>query len=234
MDFIDKINELKNIVTNDRKSIECDYIITDTTYKRFLVGSKGDVVAASKKMIEFLKWRVVEKPESLTLDDNGILLEQQKEFSYIYKTDKFDRPVIYIETKKYDKNNRNINDIKKYVIWQIESVLKQTNPDEEKIVVLFDLSEFSLIKTMDYEVVKLFVNILQNNYDEILGLGIIINSPWIFAACWKIIRPWLDPTTAAKIVFSNPHEVTDVIPIENQPDFLQKQQNNEKMIPSVH
>jgi hypothetical protein len=29
----------------------------------------------------------------------------------------------------------------------------------------------------------------------------VINSPFLFSACWAIIRPWLDPVTAAKVGF---------------------------------
>ena len=175
-------------------------------------------------MIEYLKWREIEKPENIDSNDDGVKTEYNKGYSILYKTDKLERPVLYVQCSKYDKNNRILENVKKFVIWEMEiAVFQLSKPEDEKIVVLFDLLEFSLVKTMDYEVVKMFINILQNNYDEILGLGIIVNSPWIFSACWKIIKPWLDPATAAKIRFMNIEEVTEVIEPECMPDFLLKQ-----------
>ena len=175
-------------------------------------------------MIDMLKWREIEKPENINSNDDGVKTEYNKGYSIIYKTDKLERPVLYVQCNKYDKNNRILDNVKKFVIWEMEiAVYQLSKPEDEKIVVLFDLLDFSLIKTMDYEVVKMFIHILQNNYDEILGLGIIINSPWIFSACWKIIKPWLDPVTAAKIRFMNIEEVTELIEPNNLPEFLRKQ-----------
>ena len=54
---------------------------------------------------------------------------------------------------------------------------------------------------MDYDAVKLIVNILQYNYPETLSVGLILNAPMLFSACWAVIKPWLDPVTAAKCVF---------------------------------
>jgi hypothetical protein len=73
------------------------------------------------------------------------------------------------------------------MIYTIEESLKLSIPTEEKITVLFDLSEFGFY-CMDYDAVKMFINILQFNYPEILGLAFIINSPFIFSACWMVCR----------------------------------------------
>lgn len=54
---------------------------------------------------------------------------------------------------------------------------------------------------MDYDAVKLIVNILQYNYPETLSVALILNAPMLFSACWAVIKPWLDPVTAAKCVF---------------------------------
>jgi len=54
---------------------------------------------------------------------------------------------------------------------------------------------------MDYDVVKMLVNILQFNYPDTLHVALVINAPYLFSACWAIIRPWLDPVTAAKALF---------------------------------
>ena len=36
-------------------------------------------------------------------------------------------------------------------------------------------------------------------YPETLNKHFIINAPWVFTGVWSMIRPWLDPVTAAKI-----------------------------------
>lgn len=90
--------------------------------------------------------------------------------------------------------------MQKFIIFTLESAMKATVPTEEKLVIVFDLTGFSMA-CMDYDVVKMLVNILQYNYPEVLHVALIVNAPLIFSACWLIIRPWLDPVTAAKAMF---------------------------------
>ena len=69
---------------------------------------------------------------------------------------------------------------------------------------------------MDYEALKMLVDILQYNYPEILSCALIMNSPIIFTACWQIIKLWIDPVTAAKCIFLKPsqlHEYIDIVEI---------------------
>ena len=93
--------------------------------------------------------------------------------------------------------------------------MKRVRKEDEKIVILFDLSQFSL-NCMDYEALKMLVNIIQFNYPEILSAALIVNSPIIFSACWQIIKLWIDPVTASKCIFLKPsqlHEYIDVAEI---------------------
>ena len=104
--------------------------------------------------------------------------------------------------------------MKKFIIWNLEKALKLTRPDEEKMIIVFDLSGFGL-RCMDYEVLKLIIDILGFNYPETLATAFVVNSPFIFWACWAIIRPWLDPVTAAKAQFIDSNKLSDFIDEEN-------------------
>jgi hypothetical protein len=70
---------------------------------------------------------------------------------------------------------------------------------------------------MDYEVVKMLINILQFNYPDILHHALVVNSPFLFSACWAIIRRWLDPVTAAKVLFVSNDQLPEHIPAEHIP-----------------
>ncbi|RYH13138.1 hypothetical protein EON65_36405 [archaeon] len=39
----------------------------------------------------------------------------------------------------------------------------------------------------------------QVNYSETLEKLHVVDAPFIFSTCWALIRPWLDPVTAAKV-----------------------------------
>ena len=77
-----------------------------------------------------------------------------------------------------------------------------------RLMISFDLSGFSL-SCMDYEIVRLLIDILQYNYPETMNSALIVNSPFLFHACWAVIRPWLDPITASKVVFINQKQLAE-------------------------
>lgn len=54
---------------------------------------------------------------------------------------------------------------------------------------------------MDYPLLKFLISMLQDCYPEFLGQCLVVNAPWIFNTCWALIKVWLDPETAKKVVF---------------------------------
>lgn len=48
---------------------------------------------------------------------------------------------------------------------------------------------------------RLFLDLLGSHYPERLGVYFLVDTPKIFQVLWKIVKPWLDPVTAAKLVF---------------------------------
>ena len=42
-------------------------------------------------------------------------------------------------------------------------------------------------------------------YPETLSEAIMINCPWIFPKIWSLVKPWIDPNTAAKFHFVGKH-----------------------------
>jgi len=67
-------------------------------------------------------------------------------------------------------------------------------------VLIFDLNDFSL-NYMDYDYVKFLAETFETCFPETLQAVWILNAPWIFQGCWKIIQFLLDPDVAKKIIF---------------------------------
>ena len=70
------------------------------------------------------------------------------------------------------------------------------------MVLAMDMSRFGMY-CMDYETAKILIEILQTFYPETLQHFIFVDSPWVFSACWAVIKMWLDPVTAGKVLFVN-------------------------------
>jgi ABC-type glycerol-3-phosphate transport system permease component len=50
---------------------------------------------------------------------------------------------------------------------------------------------------------KLWIGFQALHYPEVLRKMYIINAPSIFGLFWKIIKPMMDPVTAAKVVIQS-------------------------------
>ena len=68
-----------------------------------------------------------------------------------------------------------------------------------KQLIVFDLGGLSYWP--DRKAFAIFRKVLaidEKYYPETLGEHVMINAPWIFKGCWRIIRPWLDPTPVVR------------------------------------
>ena len=184
---------------------------TDTCILRFLRGRKHDKERAYRAMNRFFEWR---RENSVDLIDPSYILKEVDSGKISATDNRFDklgRPVITIIANKHNMHDRDIDVMKSFIISVLEEALKKTNPIDEKIVILFDLQAFTL-NCMDYDVVKMLIEILQFNYPETLAVALIVNAPFIFNACWMLISGLLDPITAKKVVFcSNNSRVREVL-----------------------
>ena len=125
-------------------------------------------------------------------------------------------PFIFILLFRHNKDDRDIAELENYIIYLLEEAVKKSVPTEQRINVIFDLTGFSF-QCMDYEAVKLLVSILQTQYPEILGIAYVVNAPWVFNACWAIIRLWLDPVTQAKVSFVDDDHIREIMSYTNVP-----------------
>lgn len=174
------------------------YSFSDMAVIRFLRGRKHDENRAFRAMLRHQEWRQELRVASLSEDD--VREEIAKRKIVVWGRDKQRRPVVYIFASRHKTSERDLKQMQDFIIVTLETAMKLTRPTEEKLVIVFDLSGFTL-QCMDYDVVKLLVSILQYNYPEVLQVALIVNAPILFSACWMVIRPWLDPVTAAKALF---------------------------------
>lgn len=112
-----------------------------------------------------------------------------------------------------------MNQLENLIIYSLEKALKMSVPNEQRIIVIFDLSGFSM-QCMDYEAVRLLVDILQTQYPEILGVAYVVNAPWVFNACWSIIKLWLDPVTTEKVSFVDEAHIREMMRDSEIPEYL--------------
>lgn len=192
--------------------------ITDTCILRFLRGSKGKADNALNELIKHAKWR-----QEMHADDIDSYLPRfqnqlDKRLSILSHFDKEGKPCLYCFVHRHNASDRDMEEMIMFIIYSLETLVRNGRPDEEMFSVFFDLSRFGM-KNMDFEVVKHLITILQSNYPDTLEKFNIIDSPMIFSACWAVIRPWLDPVTSNKVQFIRRSQITDYCNEADIPSF---------------
>ena len=194
--------------------------VSDVKVLRFLRGRNHIHDKTLHGLVKHCEWREQYKVDEILHSTDSFLTELNTRKIANVGLDLKSRPIICLFARRHNKDMRDINEIQSCIIHCLETAMTRVNAKDEKILIVFDLSQFAL-SCMDYEVVKMLVNILQFNYPEILSAALIVNSPLIFSACWQIIRLMLDPVTAAKCVFIKPSQLCEYIHPDDIPEDIQ-------------
>ncbi|CAF1404286.1 unnamed protein product [Adineta ricciae] len=174
----------------------------DVILLRFLRARKWDIHAALEQFIQTIQWRIEVNIEDILLyGENHIEFEEiLSGKTFFICSDKFGRPINYVSVKDHIKGQFPSESTEKLTILSMETGRKLLKYPNESVTVIFDMDGFAM-KNMDYHHVKFLINLLQNYYPESLGLGLVLNAPWIFNSCWYLIKSWLDPVVQQKIHF---------------------------------
>lgn len=178
--------------------------------------------AAFQGILKTNKWRKEYDVASLTIDSPLVKKHLEAKKACVLKhRDMVGRPIIYIPAKNHNANDRNIDELTKFIVHCLEEACKKCFEEViDNLCIVFDLDEFGL-SCMDYQMVKNLIWLLSRHYPERLGICLVINAPSLFSGCWAIIRGWLDENTSNKVkIVSNEEElckylIPDILPHNN-------------------
>lgn len=197
---------------------------------RFINCEKGDVTKGTNRWKNTLQWRV----------DNGVnylLRVPHRDFDVIKKyyphyfhfKDLQGRPVYWELVGKIDmtslkKSGATLQTLLVHYMTVNEYLWEYICPSEDgRSLTIIDLKG-TTIKQLTGDVlsfIRLTNSFIGQHYPEKAGNIILLNVPLVFNSAWKIIKGFIDPTTAKKIIFAKKSEVTKIlqkyIPIENIP-----------------
>jgi len=190
--------------------ISCDE--PDSVALRFLRARKWNVNRAIKMTTACLQWRIEWNVRALLeIGEQGIDEEVFKSGkAFIFGKDKENRPISFVRVRNHNKNTVPLFESEKFTMFLLETGRLSIKPPVEMCSIVFDMTDFSM-NNMDYPYVKFVLNALQNYYPECLGICLIVNAPWIFNGCWKVIKPLLDPVVSSKVHFIKTEELKDYI-----------------------
>lgn len=207
------LEEMKQRITAFEGKMQelADNLINDPIILRFLRARKFDVDLAYDMLFNMMKFRIEFQDIGVgALDPSMCENELQTGKSFFYDYDKDGRPLCYIRTRLHDPYASDALENQRYCILMIEYGKTLLLPPGETVTVVFDMTK-ATVRNIDIKSVHFMVTSLQNYYPESLGKILVLNATWIVNSAWKLIKPWLDPVTAAKVNFIRPEELTQYI-----------------------
>jgi len=174
--------------------------LNDFTYLRFLRARKLDVDKATDMLVKTILWRQKYKP--YTVDESAAVYFLNLKSVVFNGRDREGDPITWYIVRNLIMENVNKYEdvIKRYVIFCLERSLTSMYVDGHRSCTIFDMKSFGLAH---YNPIftPFIIDCAANYYPELLGHCYLLDAPWIFTPLWAIIRPWIDPITAAKVAF---------------------------------
>ncbi|KAI8873962.1 CRAL/TRIO domain-containing protein, partial [Ramicandelaber brevisporus] len=202
----------------------CLFEEPDAALLRFLRARKWNVQAAFTSLAAAIAWQSnVGLAELLFHGDSALTqdLHLQKGTSLARGQDRLGRPVIFVHTCLHSSNDIPTHaDRERFLVLFIESIRMFLRKPIVKIVIVFDLTGFSMAN-MDMPGIRMLISTLQSYYPECLAYLVAYGVPWMFTGLWKVISKLMDPFVVAKVRFLNkPNEIQKLIEPKYLPEHM--------------
>ncbi|XP_076904457.1 CRAL-TRIO domain-containing protein YKL091C-like [Bidens hawaiensis] len=202
-----KIVQIKDVLEKQDPTSK-DY--DDLTIRRFLRASDLDIDKACTMFLKYLKWRKTFVPDgSIPVSDVQNEIAQNKMF--MQGSDKIGRPIIVVFGGRHFCNKKGgIEEFKRFVVYGLDKLCSRIPQGQEKFVVIGDLQGWGYTCS-DIRGYLAALSILQDYYPERLGKLFIVHVPYVFMTVWKMVYPFIDEKTKAKIVFVENKQLTSTL-----------------------
>ncbi|KAG8385894.1 hypothetical protein BUALT_Bualt03G0092500 [Buddleja alternifolia] len=181
------------------------------TLMRFLKAREGNVTKAHKMLVDCLKWRVeneiddmLAKPivpeeqyrairDSQLIGLSGYSNEGLPVYAIGVGLSTFDRASVHY----YVQSHIQMNEYRDRVI--LPAATKKYGKHVSKCIKVMDMTGLKLSSLNHIKLVTIMSSIDDLNYPEKTLTYYIVNAPYVFSACWKVVKPLLQERTRSKI-----------------------------------
>ncbi|KAI8148287.1 CRAL-TRIO domain-containing protein [Fennellomyces sp. T-0311] len=198
-----KLEKLRTYINSIMLPEEHEYhasekgFVTDGTLKRYLRARKWDYEASKNMLENTVRWRREYRPDEL--DPDYIRPEAETGKMYFDGFDNCGRPIWIMRPRL--QNSKDTERQVKHIVFCLERGIRLMPAKVENIAIIVDFKDSAYAHNPSIATCKKFLDILSNHYPERLGVAFVVKSPWFFFTTFKIISPFIDPVTKAKIKF---------------------------------
>lgn len=159
-----------------------------------------NVNKAHKMLRSTLKWREEFRPDEITFEDVKEAAQDGK--IYQHGHDRYGRPIVVMTPGR--ERSRNYAQNIRFLVYSIERCVRSmeaSGQGQQQMVWIVDFKGYSRHNALPLNVSIETMNILANHYPERLGMGFLVDTPWIFSLLWRAVSPFINPATHQKIHF---------------------------------
>ncbi|KAI9494364.1 CRAL-TRIO domain-containing protein [Zychaea mexicana] len=171
--------------------------LTDATLRRHLHARKWDFESSKSMLESTIRWRRDYRPDQI--DPEYVKPEVESGKMYFNGFDTCGRPIWIIRPRL--QNSKDEERQTKHIIFCLERGIRLMPSHVDTIAIIVDFKGAAYSHSPSIATCKRFLNILGDHYPERLGIAFVVDSPWFFFATFKVISPFMDPQTRAKIKF---------------------------------
>nr|XP_011460065.1 PREDICTED: SEC14 cytosolic factor isoform X2 [Fragaria vesca subsp. vesca] len=190
------------------------------TFGRFLRAREWNVVKAHKMLIDCLNWRVQNEIDNILAKPIlPIELYRGVRDSQLIGLSGYSREVHY-----YVQSHIQINEYRDRVI--LPSASKKYGKPITTCVKVLDMTGLKLSALSHIKLLTIISTVDDLNYPEKTSTYYIVNVPYIFSACWKVVKPLLQERTRRKVqVLSGcgTDELLKIMDYESLPRFCKRE-----------
>ncbi|KAK9863607.1 hypothetical protein WJX84_001947 [Apatococcus fuscideae] len=192
----------QQLVSGHEPGVSTSSDIDDGTLTRWLVAEDWSATKAFQRLCSHAPWRASTFPQG-RIQENDIQSELQAKKAFLQGTDKQGRAVAIVKGSKHSKINRNLEECKRLICYCLDGAIDRCDLSKNptgKVVAIFDLRGISN-DAMDTSALHAVFDLMQNHYPERLGMLWMYEASFFFNSIWKVVSPFIDTATKAKIRF---------------------------------
>ncbi|KZV27611.1 hypothetical protein F511_11614 [Dorcoceras hygrometricum] len=207
------------------------------TLVRFLKARDGNILDAHQMLIDCLKWRIQNEIDSILrkpIDTDVYRAIRESQLVGISGYTNEGIPVIAIGVglSSYDKasihyyvqSHIQINEYRDRVI--LPSAEKKYGRYIGTCIKILDMTGLKISALSQIKILTVISTIDDLNYPEKTDTYYIVNAPYIFAACWKVVKPLLRERTRKKVQVlsgSGRDELLKIMDYQSLPHFCRRE-----------
>ncbi|KAF9930764.1 hypothetical protein FBU30_011300 [Linnemannia zychae] len=169
----------------------------DRCLLRYLRSKKWNLQETKQAVQDTMLWRDQYRPN--VPDKDALWVETAAGKLYVSGFDMESRPLLYMKPRL--ENTAASPSQIRHVVYHLEIAIALMPEGVEKLCIIIDFAGSSMTKNPGVAMAREIINVLGNHYPERLEKGYIIHAPWFFFPFFKLISPFIDPVTKAKINF---------------------------------